>query len=578
MKQLIRNFLISFLFLILALLIGQPILGQSPAGVLLQTSSAEFVPGELLVKFSDNAGLFLVQNTLTGFGIRPLSVSPYSGVMRVQVPPGQENVLMAALLAQPQVEYAEPNYIISVARLPFDFYFSSQWGLDNFGQSGGSAGADISALEAWDITTGNSDVVIAVVDSGIDRSHPDLMDRTWRNGFELYGTPGVDDDNNGYVDDIYGWDFCNSPDNSSAVRCTSPEDPDPSDEYGHGTRVAGIAAATGNNGIGVTGVSWRARLMSVKSQDQYRFGTVSSVSDAVNYAVANGADFVNLSLSIAVDKSTCQSYTTLRTAVEQATASGVLVVAASGNNSSISQVSCPASLDDAVAVGATNDFDMRAWFSNSGPELDVVAPGEEIYSTEMGGTYDYDSGTSFSTPFVTGLFALLKSYSPALKYSDIRSVIEVTTDDKGSPGFDNLYGHGRINAHQALEAVVSFRTFPGETGFLFADNSPNPSITATTNIQLISNDSSTVNWTATISPSVSWLGIESASFGAISSASSPMQLTLVATRPTTYTSDNTSVIIESNIGGQNLGSRTTTIFLQYIEVADLNYLPVIMKN
>ncbi|MGE0725973.1 MAG: S8 family serine peptidase, partial [Alphaproteobacteria bacterium] len=342
------------------------------------------------------------------------------------------------------VENAEPNYVISASITPNDPNFSKQWALHNTGQAyatsggapvAGSADADIDAPTAWDMQTA-AEVVVAVIDSGINLTHPDLVDNLWRNEDEVAGN-GIDDDGNGYVDDYYGYDFHNG-------------DADPSDDNGHGTHVAGIIAAEGNNGIGVAGVAWNATVMAVKFLDATGSGLTSNAIAALNYAVANGAAISNASWSGAGHS------TLLSNAIAAAGAAGHLVVAAAGNNGVDLEVSprYPVShdLDNIIAVAATDDDDLLASYSNYGADsVDLAAPGSNIYST-LGTGYAFLSGTSMATPYVTGAATLVWSVNPALTWQEVKDIILASVDPL--PALDGKVATGgRLNLTAALQAA-----------------------------------------------------------------------------------------------------------------------------
>lgn len=293
---------------------------------------------------------------------------------------------------------------------PDDPYFENgtQWGLHNTGQSGGTDDADIDAPDAWGLSTGDSSVIVAIVDTGVDIDHS-----------EFSGRLTVD-----------RWDFVNNDNN-------------PDDDEGHGTHVAGIATATGDNGQGVAGVAWGVRIMPVKVLDHEGSGSSWDVADGVSYAADHGAQVINLSLG-GPGKST-----TLQNAINDAYAKGVLVVAATGNDGG-NVISYPAGDSHVLGVASTTRYDSRSSFSNYGWHVDIAAPGSSIYSTYMGGGYGYKSGTSMATPFVAGLAGLIYSKYPAYTPDQVAQAIVHNADDLGSPGRDDSYGCGRINAHRSL--------------------------------------------------------------------------------------------------------------------------------
>jgi subtilisin family serine protease len=540
-----------------------------------QAQELAFVPGEILVQFRASVGLSAAEGVLQRQGLQVLEVSRYSGVMRVAVPPGREVELTNTLSAQPEIALAELNMIVSEAGPPNDSNFIFQWSLHNTGQIGGTSDADIDAPEAWNLQTGSRNVIIAIIDTGVKLTHEDLQAKIWLNSDEIGGN-GLDDDSNGFIDDVRGWDFCNSPMDSSLVRCTSPRDNNPDDEDGHGTHVSGIAAAIGNNGRGIAGVSWGATVMPVKSLDAFGRGTTSTVAEGIYYAVANGADIINLSIEAAGTQFPCPNFGTVRLAMQQALSRGILVVVSSGNQNAPA-VACPAALNEAFAVGATNYYDLRWEGSNYGPELDIVAPGDTIYSTSKTGQYEYLTGTSMAAPHVSGLAALLLSAKPGLSLADLRYIIQVSAEDLGSPGYDLEYSSGRINARYALEALLGLQTSPPQT-FVLVDDRPE-SVPASRKIRLVSETVQPVTWQAAISPPVSWLSLAPPATGTISSASSPMALTLSVTRPVTYGSYKATVIITGTASsGRSLGARKTVVDVTYVPEATRFFLPLVVKK
>jgi subtilisin family serine protease len=315
---------------------------------------------------------------------------------------------------------------------PNDADFGLQWNMHNTGQSGGAADADVDALEAWAIQDGDPSVAIAVLDSGTDWTHPDLADAIWTNIGEIAGN-GTDDDNNGYVDDIRGWDF-------------DGNDNNPTGSFTHGTWVAGVVGARGGNGIGIAGLAGGAsdgQGCMVMALNVGSFSPNSSVlDDAILYAVDNGARVITMSLTVPSSGAIDQAIT----AAKQA---DVFVNCSAGN---FGGVTYPSTNADVMAVGGTNDDDNPGGFS-SGPQVEVAAPGVDVYMTELGGGYGYSSGTSFSSPHVAALAGLILSENPALSAPQVRQIIIDTADDVSTPGFDNATGNGRINAAEALMAV-----------------------------------------------------------------------------------------------------------------------------
>jgi predicted outer membrane repeat protein len=370
------------------------------------------------------------------------------GLTLVTLPEGTSTVeAVMKFTACADVLYAEPNYKYQLCRVPNDPNFALQWALDNTGQEGGLPDADVDAPQAWDITTGSKDLIVAVLDTGIDPAHPDLANNLWANRKEKNGKADTDDDGNGYVDDVYGYNF---------VTNTK----DPVDDVYHGTFVAGIIGAIGNNGTGISGVSWNISLMICRVADDEGVNLDAAVA-AVQYATAAGAKIINASWS-------GREYSkSLRDAIEAAGRKGILFVAAAGNDSTNNDdtPAYPAGYDlyNVISVMATNNRDQMASTTNYGVRtVDIAEPGEGVLSTTpttatdiMGAigltpSYGTLSGTSVAAPHVSGAAALLWSKSPALKYQQIKQILLQTTD-KVTPGL--CRSHGRVNLASALGQV-----------------------------------------------------------------------------------------------------------------------------
>ena len=344
------------------------------------------------------------------------------------------------------VELIEPNFKVSVNRVPNDPQFGALWGLNNIGQTGGVADADIDAPEAWDTTTGSNQIIVAEIDTGIDRTHPDLAPNIWVNPGEIPGN-GIDDDGNGFVDDVYGYDFYN-------------RDADPMDDHGHGTHVAGTIGAVGDNGIGVAGVNWNVRLMSVKFIGADGYGFTSDAIDAVVYATDMGARVMNNSWGGG------EYSQALADAISAANAAGVLFVAAAGNNASNNDAApfYPAgyALPNVVSVAATDASDNLASFSNYGPaSVHLGAPGVSIFSTVPAAGnpccsdpsgYKYLSGTSMAAPHVSGAAALLLAQDPTRGPAVLKGLLSSTADPVAALS-DRVASGGRLNAVNALHCV-----------------------------------------------------------------------------------------------------------------------------
>jgi subtilisin family serine protease len=329
------------------------------------------------------------------------------------------------------------------------------WGLRHIGFTSPSSGES-----AWSLETGQTNpVIVAVIDSGIDYYHPDINPNTiWRNAAE---TPnGIDDDNDGYVDDLIGWNFVSDNNN-------------PWDDAGHGTLVSGIIAAASDNGIGITGINWGARIMPLKVLNFSGAGRSSGIAEAIFYAVKHGARVINLSLGGQ------QISETERLAVDYAYKQGVLVVVAAGNSAENTKTYGLASLPNVIAVGASDVNDKRAGFSNWGEAVDIVAPGVNVLSLRARRTdvslvsgqknykpgadfvgpeakYYHATGTSFAAPYVTGVASLLFAHNPQLTPDQVKRMILQSARDIDVPGIDQFTGYGLVDAHAALQADPEF--------------------------------------------------------------------------------------------------------------------------
>lgn len=396
----------------------------------------EYVPGEIIVKFNEQPAaqsMQQVQQILdTDVQWRKLRHAPHAKGMPDQPHPlsyfriatVDENLDLETLcktaMTVDGVAFACLNLIPELTYTPNDPMFGNQWALEKIDTEG-----------AWDFTTGNLDIVIGIIDTGCRIGHEDLQQNIWVNDDPING---VDDDNNGFIDDQYGWDFVNN--NNSIV-----------DSYGHGTQVSGISAGRIDNGLGVAGI---ANAMIMTSKWWHFSGSDSTVAESVYYAVDNGAHVLNLSLS-------CQCPMPItEDAVDFAHARGVVVVVSSGNAGS-SSPGYPAAYDSTIAVGAIDINDQRASFSNYGPHLDVMAPSPGILAPSPSGDSLYDpnfGGTSAAAPHVAGLAALMLAMDPNLTPEQIRTAMHENADDFGAVGFDNFYGHGRINVAETIASLA----------------------------------------------------------------------------------------------------------------------------
>lgn len=379
----------------------------------------EYAPTEVLVRFRNFSTEENRLRCLSASKAEMINSIENLNVWLVQVPFGQVAESIAAFSRCPEVRYAEPNYAVSISEtVPGDPDWVLQYGL-----------ISLRAPQGWDYSTGSEAVTIAILDTGVDLNHLDLAGKI-----------------------VPGYDFVN-------------HDALAQDDNGHGTHVAGIAAASGNNGIGVVGVSWGARIMPVKVLNAGGNGSFATLAEGIAWAADHGAQIVNLSLGGASPSAV------LEEAVNYAVGKGVVLVAAAGNTGS-NFVLYPARYPNVIAVGAVDAANNRMGISNYGPELDLVAPGASIYSTLIGG-YGYKGGTSMAAPYVSGLAAILygMNSSPAA----ITAEMETTTLDLGAAGFDVYYGFGLIQMDRALRLALP----PTATATASATPSVTPSVTPT---------------------------------------------------------------------------------------------------
>ncbi|MGD9048665.1 MAG: S8 family serine peptidase [Anaerolineae bacterium] len=412
--------LASVVLLALLLLAGvQPLAAQRlDPGPASGSPDQEYAPGQLLVRFRTPATGRRAVEMLAAQGISRLRRIEALDVDVLRLPPELPVEEAVAVFDQmPEVEYAEPNYILRVAATP-QAEVEGVWNLQQ-----------IQAPAAWDLIGDRPPVLLAVVDTGVDRTHSDLANNIWANPGEVPGN-GLDDDGNGYVDDTWGWDFYNG-------------DNDPDDDFMHGTAVSSLAAGV-QDGAGVAGVCPWCQIVSVKVLGSTGSGTLDMVAQGIVYAADLGARVINLSLGAPAGS------LTLENAVDEAWSKGALVVAAAGNDGA-EILFYPAAYANAMAIAATNDQDRRACLSNYGQGfISVAAPGEAIQTAIPNQGYGTYSGTSLAAPHVSALAGLLFSHEPGLSHADARARIESTVEDLGPVGTDAFYGTGRINAVRAV--------------------------------------------------------------------------------------------------------------------------------
>ena len=399
--------------------------------------------GNIIVKMNPAAAsMRMFGNTLSSMQLKTEKSFDKLGLSIVSAP-NKSNDEVADLVNQlnslPEVTYAEPDYLVSINALPDDAMFDQQWALNNEGQTGGYVDVDIDAPESWDRYTDGSNVVVAVIDTGVKYDHEDLANNMWVNEGEIPGN-GVDDDQNGYIDDVYGYDFVSN-------------DGDPMDDNQHGTHCAGIIGADTNNGIGIAGTAHNAQIMAVKFLSASGSGSTSAAIQSVLYAVDNGATILSNSWG---GGGFSQA---LMDAIQYAHDRDVMFIAAAGNSSRNTDASpnYPSGYDVAnvISVASTTHIDSRSSFSNYGATtVDLGAPGSDILSTIHTGGYASLSGTSMATPYVSGAAVLIRSNFPHLSSQDVKEILMSTIDP--IPALDGLtVTGGRLNVEAALNEASS---------------------------------------------------------------------------------------------------------------------------
>jgi len=363
--------------------------------------TASYVADEIIVKFKDGANSVAITNTLGG---DVQESSPVPNVETIQIPDGSTvSKELVKYNNHPSVEYAEPNYIGKIFGSSNDPSLSQQWSIPK-----------MKVDAAWDTTKGDASVIIAVIDTGVDVDHPDLMSNLVSGYNTINDTTDADDDNN------------------------------------HGTHVAGIAAGIVDNNVGISGIAGKSKIMPIKAMGSNGTGQMSDVIEGIYWAADHGAKVINMSLGFAAP-SAPQS---LQDAVDYAYNKGVVVIAAAGNDN-VGTPRYPAALNHVIAVAATDSSDKKASFSNYGSHIDVAAPGVNIYSTIRDGQYGMMNGTSMATPNVSGVVALILANNPNLTPAQVESLLASTATDLGALKKDSIFGYGLVNAFAALTGKVA---------------------------------------------------------------------------------------------------------------------------
>src|SRR5437867_1386032 len=391
---------------------------HSPSSLAQESSS--YHDGQLLVQPKPGVAAEVLRRIFSDQEALEEDELPEINVKILKVPADKLEKVEQALSHNPNFKFVEKNYLAGAATVPDDTKYTSEWHL-----------VKILAPSGWDLTRGISNVTIAICDTGVDSSHPDLVGK-FINGYNVYS-------NNPLFNDVTG----------------------------HGTAVAGTAAAMTNNTTGVAGLGWANTLMPIRMSDSSGYALYSNMAKAIDYAADHGAKVINLSFGGSSASSTLQS------AVDYAWNKGCVIVASAMNNNT-SAPYYPAACNHVMAVAATSSSDTKASFSNYGSWIDVSAPGTSILTTTRGGGYGAWSGTSFSSPLVAGLAALIFSLSPSLTNTQVVDLIEKNATDLGAAGFDQYFGWGRINVYKSILAAKS-------TGTTVDVTPPSTSITSPSN-------------------------------------------------------------------------------------------------
>jgi thermitase len=410
------------------------IAGVFPADVAQAKQPSQWVDGELLVGLRAGVGPGRAQALYRGHGATVVEEIGQIRIVRLRVPAPAQDAIAESLARWPEVKFVEKNYIFDPVLAPNDPQYGEQWHLPK-----------ILAPQAWDLTQGDANVVIAIVDSGVDPYHPDFAGKL---------VPGY-----------------NTYSNSANT----------ADQYGHGTEVAGAAGAASDNGLGIASIAGQSPIMPIRVTDATGRATSASIANGLVWAADHGASVLNLSFNGVAGNAT------IRTAAEYAFNHGALVVAAAGNCACVDPT---AENPYVLSVSATDESDGVAYFSSTGPYVDVAAPGSNILTTAMGGLYLAESGTSLASPIVAGVAALMFSANPALTPAEVTQLIESTTIDLGAVGYDSAFGYGRIDAFAAVAAAASYVPPPDTTPPITSITAPTAgaTVSATTVVNAAATD------------------------------------------------------------------------------------------
>lgn len=366
-----------------------------------RAEEAKHVVGQILVKPKADTTDADFRSIVQAHGSKENGVVHGINVRILNVPEDKMERVLDALKHNPHIEFAEPDFIATASYVPNDPYYSAgyQW-----------HHARIQSPQAWDVSQGQTNVIVAVLDTGVDATHVDLSGKV-----------------------LPGYNYISNNNNTA-------------DDQGHGTAVAGTAAASGNNSVGVAGVAWKNYILPVKVLDSTGNGSYSAIANGINYAVNKGVRVINLSVGGPSSSSTLQS------AIDYAWSKNVVILASAGNNAN-NTPQYPAACRNVVGVSATDSSDNLASFSSYGSYVALSAPGQGIVTTQKGGTYGSWSGTSFSCPVTAGVAALVLSANPQLSNAQAVDILKKSSDDIGAAGYDVYFGYGRVNANKAVAAA-----------------------------------------------------------------------------------------------------------------------------
>jgi subtilisin family serine protease len=393
-RENVKKFVLAFFIMFLGPLFLE---GVNPSWG--NDENPKYVGDELLIQHKVGVPNKKVAEVVGAAGASIISEISQIRVKQIKVPAHALEKVKEALSRNPNINFVENNFLAEAVVTPNDSYYASQWHLSK-----------ISAPQGWDISTGSTSVAVAIIDSGVDPTHPDLSNKL-----------------------LPGFNFLS--DNS-----------DSHDLNGHGTAVAGSAAAISNNYTGVAGIAWQNPIMPLVVVNSSGSASYYDIAQAITYAADKGAKVMNISIAGSSNSSTLQN------AVDYAWNKGAVIFAAAANYST-STPYYPAACNNVVAVSATTSSDTLASFSNYGNWIDIAAPGVSILTTTNGGSYSSWSGTSFSSPIAAGLGALIMSANPSLTNAQVVEILKRNADDIGAPGFDPYFGYGRINVYRSLAAA-----------------------------------------------------------------------------------------------------------------------------